>query len=395
MTFARIFYGFFIFILIVLSVFSFILSYKLDENFFLRFSADKELKESTIYRIYDLQLGFLLGGCIFLILCILAVIFRRYVQLFFKRYSSFFQNFLLLFFTVVFIIIIGEVIMRLMLYNETSEYGFGPGSLRFNSMYVHLNSDGMRDKEFSTEKNKGVKRITGLGDSFTFGAGVKDINDTYLKILEKNLNENGNYEVLNFGLPGLTTKDELNILKNKALKYDPDIIIVGYVLNDFENIDKKEQKKSKQITLPYIGFWLRNFSYLYYFLETRINAFFVTIGHKQSYEDSLVELSYSDINKQYNKEIFEELSSISKERNTPVLIVLFPMIYHFDDYPFYSAHNFIKKISQENNFYVIDLLDYYKGYNEEDLILNKYDKHPNELAHKIAGEAIFEVIKKW
>src|SRR5215472_9264005 len=69
---------------------------------------------------------------------------------------------------------------------------------------VSINSDGLRDRDFSLEKPPGVYRIMMLGDSTTFGWGVREEN-TAAKFLERKLNENPlpgykSVEVMNAGV---------------------------------------------------------------------------------------------------------------------------------------------------------------------------------------------------
>ena len=84
------------------------------------------------------------------------------------------------------------------------------------------------------EKRQGVYRILVLGDSFTFGQGIKDLHDTYPKLLEQKLNQKSNitFEVINAGKRGSETYEEFNFLNDKGIKYSPDLIILGYMVND-------------------------------------------------------------------------------------------------------------------------------------------------------------------
>ena len=93
-----------------------------------------------------------------------------------------------------------------------------------------LNSDGFRGINYSLEKPKNTTRIAIIGDSFTFGFGIKNTSDTYPKVLETLLNNNSNqkYEVMNFGMSGANILDIYWILKYKVLKYNPDIVMYGY-----------------------------------------------------------------------------------------------------------------------------------------------------------------------
>jgi lysophospholipase L1-like esterase len=98
-----------------------------------------------------------------------------------------------------------------------------------------LNNEGVRGNDFSKKKG-GKVRIAVLGDSFTYGYGLEDIDETYPRQLEAMLNGNGTseYEVMNFGLPGMNSMDINWMLSNKVPKYFPDIVIYGFNINDLE-----------------------------------------------------------------------------------------------------------------------------------------------------------------
>src|SRR5262245_60753707 len=67
-------------------------------------------------------------------------------------------------------------------------YELIPGSRTTNyvGVPVSVNRLGLRDREVSVPKPAGTFRILGVGDSVTFGYGVR-VEDTYLRILEDRL----------------------------------------------------------------------------------------------------------------------------------------------------------------------------------------------------------------
>lgn len=101
---------------------------------------------------------------------------------------------------------------------------------------LSINSDGFRGPEYAVEKPSNTFRIIMLGDSETFSVMLPQ-SDTLPVRLENLLNQTSSklkYEVFNFGVEGYCTLQELEILKTKGLKYNPDLIILNYVLNDPE-----------------------------------------------------------------------------------------------------------------------------------------------------------------
>ncbi len=104
----------------------------------------------------------------------------------------------------------------------------------FDFRYAH-NSLGWRGAEVARAKPPGTFRILGLGDSFTYGAGV-DLAETYLARLEGRLNARGpshsRVEVVNAGIPSFFPEAERLLLEHYGLPLSPDLVVVGFVAND-------------------------------------------------------------------------------------------------------------------------------------------------------------------
>lgn len=91
-----------------------------------------------------------------------------------------------------------------------------------------------REREFAVPKPPGICRIMVLGDSFTWGTKVGG-EERYTTILETNLNYAFPYkkfEVLNFGKSGASTTNERDTLQAYQDLVQPDLIVIGFVLND-------------------------------------------------------------------------------------------------------------------------------------------------------------------
>jgi hypothetical protein len=118
--------------------------------------------------------------------------------------------------------------------------------------YVKINSDGMRDVEHAVQKPAGTLRIAILGDSYAEGRQLP-IEDLFWKVLEKEVSHcdrsNGPVEVLNFGVSGYGTAQELLMLRTKVWKYKPDIVVLAFLTgNDIRNNSKK---LNDNVLLPY------------------------------------------------------------------------------------------------------------------------------------------------
>lgn len=392
--FVVIFYNSFSYFLLLLGLLLIFTGYHLNQNFFLKFTIDNKLTESALNKIQNFKIFISLIGVILLVLVLFLKYYKAATLKLISRKKHILQNLILLFITLIILILILELAVRGYL-PEESKYNFPPGQLEFYKKYISLNNNGYRDIDHTYEKKSDIVRIVVLGDSYTFGSGIKNVNNTYLKGLEKLFNENSKdktYEVLNFGKAGVDTEFEIKILKNDALLYKPDIIILGYVLNDFR--DHESQKISANSYLFWFDIFLKRYSYLYHFTSKGFNTALEALGLKKSYYQTIIDSFNSESNKKLNSKYFEELKRISKTNNSTLVVVIFPFIYKLDNYPFTEQHRIINQIINENDIIVIDLLLYFQHIDENKIVVSKYDNHPNELGHEIAAKAIYERLIK-
>jgi len=104
----------------------------------------------------------------------------------------------------------------------------------FGAAPYHSNSHGMRGPETTLAKPDHVFRIATLGDSSMFGWCVGE-DQPYVRVLEQALNAADDpmrYEVLNFAVPGYNTALEAEMFASKAAKFNPDLVILQFDIND-------------------------------------------------------------------------------------------------------------------------------------------------------------------
>lgn len=94
------------------------------------------------------------------------------------------------------------------------------------------NELGLRDSPFRADADV---KILLLGDSVSWGDGLRDPKMGYPFLLERNLEEadpGRRYEVINSGVPGYSTFQELAYLEKRGLELQPDAIVLQFCLND-------------------------------------------------------------------------------------------------------------------------------------------------------------------
>jgi hypothetical protein len=246
---------------------------------------------------------------------------------------------------------------------------------------IEINKEGFRGK--SPLFFKGCSfRIIFLGDSFTFGDGLK-IEDTYSYRLVSKLNKGKifcRYEPLNFAVPAYNTAQELELLKTKGLQYEPDAVFIGYLSNDLINNTRKiEIEKQLEDSYQQKNISRNNISEMEYRI-TEYNLIFSEITAKPFPE------AWKSVN-----ESFAELKKITDERNIKVIIMYFPSTGSYENEQISALNN----LCYENGWLFIDLSNLYWPLQLQNETIHPSSAAPSKTANEIYAEyACREIIEK-
>ena len=119
--------------------------------------------------------------------------------------------------------------------------------------YVKINSDGFRDREHAKTKPADTIRIAILGDSYAEARHIP-IQLTFWGVIEERLQQSPalagkTIEVLNFGVSGYGTAEELLTLRQRVWEYSPDVIVL--VLCTYNDITDNYRPFKGAEELPY------------------------------------------------------------------------------------------------------------------------------------------------
>jgi hypothetical protein len=159
--------------------------------------------------------------------------------------------------------------------------------------WIEINSYGFRDREWTVLKTPGTVRIALLGDSYIAGMEIP-AEERLSELLERRLNldcaEGLHYEVMNFGVTGYGTAEELATLRHRALHFNPDVVILFfYNGNDLYNNSLELDPEPNRLhyvlnpdgqlsPLPFtvndnaIKRWLRHHSRTFLFVRDKIKS---------------------------------------------------------------------------------------------------------------------------
>ena len=126
-------------------------------------------------------------------------------------------------------------------------FEFAPGVRKEQGVTVTINSLGMRGEEIDIPKPAGTRRFITTGDSSVFGFGVEDYQ-VFSQVADKELGED--VEGLNGAVPGYSSYQSINLLRLRALKTEPDLIVIANIWSD-NNFDSFVDKDLLATTIGF------------------------------------------------------------------------------------------------------------------------------------------------
>ena len=143
---------------------------------------------------------------------------------------------------------------------------------------VHINSLGTRGPEFQAVKPPDTIRILSLGDSRTFGWGLREA-ETYStrlqQLLQQEIGAAKQVQVINAGVNAWSYPQMLAYFRDTALSYRPDVVIVAEanLWTQFSEHNSPEFVK-KFMSRVRLKNFLRRFATYHYFVEIKLKAFY-------------------------------------------------------------------------------------------------------------------------
>lgn len=203
------------------------------------------------------------------------------------------------------------------------------------------NSLGLRNREI-IPKGKDQRRILFLGDSLIWTGGTSS-GYLYTELIERRLNavkaQSAEIQVINAGVPGYTTYQELEFLKAYGDEMQPDFLVLGFVLNDvyFKYLHKPTASSflSTEPTVYLERFDTRSFpanllanSYLAHLALYDGERIWKRLNHQPSFPfEQRVDfyLAWKPYGWANTRPLLAEMQAWAKQRGIPFIVIIFPV----------------------------------------------------------------------
>jgi hypothetical protein len=251
----------------------------------------------------------------------------------------------------------------------------------FNGTWLTTNRWGMRDREYERTPPPNTYRIAMTGPSFVMGLGVADGED-FGWLLEERLNlENrggqyAGYEILNFAVPAYSALQDLMILEQKALAFQPNAIFFIAHQRDEEAVVKYlADRLSVGAELPYVDL-----------IELARRA-----GVKPGATKAEAERLLKPVGTEILSWTYGRIVEVSQAHDILPVWIFMPTL---EDPLHEEEITHLTGLATESGFIVLDLSDAYDNQDLDALVVAYWDKHPNAKGHSLIAEELYQKLQE-
>ena len=344
--------------------------------------------------------------------------------MFFNKVKKIIINIVLFLFVCVLLLLLGEWVAGIMVKKGIGQRQQVMGNVEnlvmpsdnpdlqyvFRPCYVDADGDtitnamGFHDYDWSQAQLDQSNVILNLGDSITFGAFIKGVDNVYGKVLESRLQKDfpdEDYLIFNAGIGGYNIWQEVAMMRQLAKTMTFKMVILGFCLNDsspkmYVNNDIKGAvvnvaPKMKSIKDIFSRQFLDR-SKLYVMFKESVKSL-------QRRYPTLFPASMMWHNVLVNgpawdqlKTTLEALNQTLEKQGIPLVVVIFPYAHQLK---LEAKDNLVQqdliRFCREENIYCLDLFESFKE-NRDKIVWDAEGVHPDKTGHRVAGNAIYQYL---
>lgn len=284
----------------------------------------------------------------------------------------------------------GEIYFRFF-YDSTDAFGVTKTTRKWLANHYAINAAGMRDDlpAYPASASPGRARVTFLGDSFTAGYGIANVGERFANLVRT---RRPDWEIHVLADNGWNSGAQIDVITSHP-EYEADRVVLVYGLNDISDIDPRWHELRELLHeegKP--DHYLSEHSYLFNWLHYRWLSW--SNETLSRYFDFQLDAYQGSLWKAQRKRLIE-LRDVVKERGGTLHVITFPFVHALGpDYRYRQIHERLGVFWRRQGVPHLDLLAAFEGMEADDLVVNAYDSHPNELAHSLAAGAILAFLEQ-
>jgi hypothetical protein len=254
-------------------------------------------------------------------------------------------------------------------------------TIDFNGTRLSTNRWGMRDQDYELTPPPNTYRIALTGPSFVMGYGVNDGED-FEWLVEDRLNrENAGsqysrYEILNFAVAGYSAIQNLLVLEQKALAFQPNaIFFMAHQREEEAVVLYLADRMSVGADLPYPDL--------------------MELARRAGVEPGMTKAEAERLLRPYGSELlsstYQYIVEISLSHGILPVWIFMPTL---EDPLHEEEITHLTGLARESGFIVLDLSNAYDNQDLDSLVVAYWDKHPNAKGHKLIADDLYRKLQE-
>jgi lysophospholipase L1-like esterase len=309
-------------------------------------------------------------------------------------------------------LVTGEVMVRLVEPRPDTPGIPLPGSARLygypakakgyaGGVAFRTNSSGFRGPDLVDFDGKRDFVILVLGDSYAFGYGVESAQ-AFPALLETRLrgeHPGRRVRVINLGIPGYDTSQELAVLREWGPQLHPQLVLLQYHLNDIQRhpeTDDGVRGTPRRAAEPGVAGAERRM-HLLRFLLPRLAAVARPLGLpvKTTATAEIGDYVANEPAWQHNQQTLQEVFKAARSMGARIGVLVVPYLVALNDrHPPAPAYQAVLRFCATNGIPAVNALDYFKGHRAGHMWINAFDGHPNVAGHTLLAQAAADLVAK-
>lgn len=256
---------------------------------------------------------------------------------------------------------------------------------------INTDSLGLRSKisgaQYNSKKDDEY-RIAIVGDSVTFGQGVKKTKDTFVQILGDILNQKQNaynIQVFNYGVSAYSVKEMAASLQYRILEVQPNLVIMAIIPNDFDisraaSVDRWGYTSNKKLS----GFMPKDSIIKRMLRKVRLVYLLRDLNYRWRNKSKYVRDVNSKEQVPESYSYLKKFKNIAKEHNLLYKILLLPSLG--------TKFGELSEQLDRDEISFLDLSSLQQEFTQKEFKASQFDAHPSAMVHRMIGEILAEHI---
>jgi hypothetical protein len=243
------------------------------------------------------------------------------------------------------------------------------------------NQWGMRDREYEQLPPPGTTRIALMGSSVVMGSGVSN-GENFESLIEHRLNvqqlnaqQPTQYEILNFSVGGYGPLEQLIVLDQRVLTFEPRILwYVAHFSDTKRAIDHLIKAVRRGFTLPY----------------EELDRIAQRAGIDATTPETVAQARIRPFGSELVSFVYRHIVAETRARGIAPIWIFVPSL---GDRNSLEKPDALIRVAADAGFHVLDLSDVFAGFDRRVLKVSEADSHPNTEGHKLIAERLYRELR--